>query len=299
MDAPSFQEVMSHWAFDVPWLAVALGAVGFYGLAFRRSRQVGSPHPTWRLLSFLGGIVFVMVATLSPLEHYGNQLLWANFTGFLLLTMIAPALILLGAPLTLAFRVLGPAGSAHLRKAYRHPVVAILTFPVLSWFGFAVVTYVWQFTGLADLAAENVFVRDFQLASSLAIGLLFWLPVVAADPMRWRLPYPLRALYVFVEMTHKGLFGGMFLSMQTAMHPGFAASVPAWGPEPLIDQRIAILILWIGGNLVFLVGLVAILLGWLRYEQRNQRRVDWRLRLQREAAERRRRALDQVFTKGV
>jgi putative copper resistance protein D len=222
-----------------------------------------------------------------------------NFTGFLVLTMIAPALILLGAPLTLAFRVSNATGRSRLRRVYRHRLTAALTFPVLTWLLFAVVTYLWQFTALADRAAGNVFIRDFQQLSSFAVGLLFWLPAIASDPLRWRLAYPLRALYVFVEMTHKGLFGGMFLSMNSAMHSGFAGNVPAWGPDPLTDQRIAILILWIGGNLVFLAGLVAIIIGWMRYEQRNQHRIDWRLRLQREAAERKRQALDRVFERGV
>jgi putative copper resistance protein D len=299
VDAPSLGEVLGKWSFDVPWIAAAAMAIAWYARAFLQARRLGSRHSSARLALFCSGVVLALVAVVSPLEHYGNQLLWVNFTGFLFLTMIAPALILLGAPLTLAFRVASPPGRKNLRGLYRHRVVAMFTFPVFTWLLFAVVTYLWQFTGLADQAAEHVFVRDLQQLTSFAVGLLFWLPAIASDPLRWRLAYPLRALYVFVEMTHKGLFGGMFLSMNTAMHAGFAANIPAWGPDAMTDQRIAILILWIGGNLVFIVGLVAIILGWMRYEQRNQRRVDWRLRLQREASERKRRALDQVFTKGV
>lgn len=299
MDAPSLGEVLGKWSADGPWLLAAAVAIAWYGRAFARARRDGSPHPGLRLVSFCSGVVLALLAVISPLEHYGNQLLWVNFAGFLILTMIAPALILLGAPLTLAFRVSSPAGRRRLRSAYRHRLVVALTFPVFTWLLFAVVTYLWQFTGLADRAAENVFVRDFQQLTSLAVGLLFWLPAIASDPLRWRLAYPLRALYVFVEMTHKALFGGMFLSMNTAMHDGFARNLPPWGPDAITDQRIAILILWIGGNLVFLVGLVGIIIRWMQYEKRNQHRTDWHLRLQREAAERKRRALDQVFTKGV
>ncbi len=56
---------------------------------------------------------------------------------------------------------------------------------------------------------------------------------VAADPLRWRLPYPLRSLYVLVEMTHKGLFGGMFLSMTSVVHSDLAARAPAWSRSTL------------------------------------------------------------------
>ena len=299
MDAPTLSEVLGKWSADLPWILTAAVSIGWYARAFSRARAIGCPHAASRLWAFCAGVLLALVAVISPIEHYGNQLLWVNFTGFLLLTMIAPALILLGAPLTLAFRVSNSRRRKRLRAFYRHPAVAAFTFPVFTWLLFAVVTYLWQFTALADRAAENVLVRDFQQLTSLAVGLLFWLPAIASDPIRWRLPYPLRALYVFVEMTHKGLFGGMFLSMNTAMHDGFARNLPAWGPEAITDQRIAILILWIGGNLVFLVGLVGIVVRWMQYEKRNQHRTDWRLKLQREAAERKRRALDQVFTKGV
>lgn len=299
MDAPSLGEVLGKWSADVPWMVMAAAALAWYARAFRRAQAMGSPHPAFRLAAYSAGVLLALLAVISPIEHYGNQLLWVNFAGFLLLTMVAPALIILGAPLTLAFRIGSPRRRKGLRTFYRHPVVAFATFPVFTWLLFAVVTYLWQFTALADRAAENVFIRDLQQLTSLAVGLLFWLPAIASDPIRWRLAYPLRALYVFVEMTHKGLFGGMFLSMNTAMHDGFARNLPAWGPDAITDQRIAILILWIGGNLVFLVGLVGIVVRWMQYEKRNQHRTDWRLRLQREAAERKRKAMDQVFTRGL
>jgi putative copper resistance protein D len=117
--------------------------------------------------------------------------------------------------------------------------------------------------------------------------------------MRWRLPHPLRALYIFVEMTHKALFGAMFLSMSRAFHDSASRNAPDWAPNALADQRVAILILWIGGNMVFLAVLVGVINRWLAYEQRNQRRTDLRLRLAREQAQRKRAALDQVFTRGV
>ncbi len=297
--APGVAEVLSHWSWDLPWLGLAVLAAGAYLWGWSRSRRRATGHPSWRASVFVAGIVVILLAVLSPIEHYGNILLWANFAGFLLITMVAPPLILLGAPLTLAFRVAGPCRRRWLRRAYRNPAVAAITFPVVTWLGFAVVTYAWQFTALTGLAASNVFLRDIQQATLLLAGLLFWAPALAADPLRWRMPYPLRALYVALEMAHKALFGGMFLSMNSAMHERFAANVPAWGPTAITDQRIAILVLWLGGNLVFVAALGALIAGWVRYEQRNQHRTDWRLRLQREAAARRREAMEQVFTRPV
>ena len=298
-NAPGLAEIIRQWSFDPVWIAFGLAAIAAYGLAFRRAKRLGFEHPAWRLALFSMGVLITVVSIVSPIEHYSGQLLWVDFTGFLLLTMIVPPLILLGAPLTLAFRASGKRGRRRWRGFYRSRPVSALTFPVVAWVLFAVVTYLWQFSALTEWAQRNPAVRDLQQASLLLVGLVFWLPAVAADPMRWRIPYPLRTLYVFVEMTHKSLFGGMFLSMNTAMHARFAANAPAWAPDALTDQRMAILILWIGGNLIFVAALIGLVIGWIRYEQRNAHRTDYRLRLQREAKRLRRQALDQVFNKGI
>ena len=292
---------LSPWSFDPLWILALALAAGLYAHAYRRhlhsSPRVG--HSPLKAIAFFVGLVLVAVAVISPLEHYGNQVLWVNFTGFLVLTMLAAPLIVAASPLTLAFRVGSERRRRVLRSAYRGRVASALTNPVVAWLLFAVVTYLWQFSSLTEAAARNVFVRDLQQVTLLAVALCFWTPALASDPLRWRLAHPLRALYVLLEMTHKALFGGMFLSMNNPLHPHFAENAPAWAPDALTDQRIAILILWIGGSAVFMVALVSIVVGWMGYEDREQARVDRRLRLDREAAERRRAAIDQVFQKQV
>ena len=295
--APGFAEVMGQFAFDAPWYGLLLLVAAFYAVAWLRVRA-DRPRvpPGWRRMgAFMLGLLLVFVATQSPLEHYGNQLLWADFGGMLLLTMIAPPLLLLGSPLILAFRVSGPRGRARLRRLYRGRTARIVAMPIASWLAFAVVTYAWQFTALTEEAAANVFVRDVQQLSLLAVSLLFWWPALCADPVPWRMSHPLRVLYVAVEMTHKALFGAMFLSLNTPIHETFAANAPAWAPSAMTDQGVAILVLWVGGSLVFLAALVAIAVGWIRYEARQSRRIDRRLEAEREARRQRARALGGAF----
>jgi putative copper resistance protein D len=297
--APGLGEVVRAWVLSPAWLILIPAALACYVRGFLAARRSGSPHPAWRLAAFCAGLAVLALAVFSPIAAFSGELLWVDFTGFLFITMIAPPLILLGAPLTLAFRAAGRNGRTRLRRIYRSRMVTVVTFPVATWLTFAVVTYVWQFSSLTELAARSEVARLLQQTSLLFVGLLFWLPGLAADPLRWRMAYPLRALYIFVEMTHKSLFGGMFLSMNTPFHEHFAARAPSWAPGAMTDQRIAILILWIGGNLVFLAALIGVVARWIAYEQRNQHRVDLRLALQREKRRRKAAALEQVFTKGV
>jgi cytochrome c oxidase assembly factor CtaG len=300
--APSLAEILGHWSLNIPWMVALVGAAALYGWAFRRARSIPSahPHPVWKLLAFLGSLVLVGLAVLSPVERYGNQVLWVDFLGFLLLTMMAAPLMVLSSPLTLAFRVTGPAGRRRLRRFYRSWLLKKLSFPVASWLIFAVVTYLWQFTAMTDDAATNGLVRGAQQSTLFLVSYLFWMPALCADPLPWRMPYPLRALYVFVEMTHKALFGGMFLATTHTFHRGFSERLPEWSNlTPLYDQRVAILVLWTGGSLIFVAVMIALIVGWQRYERRNAHRVDWRLALVNEQRKRKQAALDQVFRRGV
>ena len=300
MDAPGLTEILSKYALDPPWIVAVLAL----GLLYARGASRGAsyarrPHPLRFQFAFYGGLLLVLVAALSPIEYWGNTLLWVNFLGFLILTMIAAPLLVLGAPLTLAFRASGPGGRRRLRWLYRRSPFSLLTHPIFTWLFFAVLTYAWQFTALTELAANNAYLRDVQLLTLLFASVLFWIPALQVDPVRWRLSYPLRFLYVLLEMAHKALFGGMFLSLNTPFHEELAANLPAWAPSPMTDQRIAIVILWIGGSLLFLVALGYVLRQWLAFEARNSHRIDRKLALQRAAERERRRALDRVFQKEV
>ena len=300
-EAPGFSAIFHNWRPDPLWIGLIL-TIGWLYLRAARSPAATEPrvpHRRWQTRAFVAGLVVLAVGTLSPIVHYGNQVLSVNFFGFLLVTMVAPPLLLLGSPLTLAFRVSGPAARRRLRWLYRSTLLRWMTFPITSWLVFAVATYLWQFSGLTGLAARNAVVRDVQLLSLLVISVLFWMPAMCTDPVRWRIPFPLRGLYIFVEMTHKALFGAMFLATSRPFHGYFARHAPAWAPDPLLDQRLAILVLWLGGNLIFVVVLVGIIVRWMGYEARSTRRLDIRLAREREAITRHKAAIEQVFQKPV
>jgi putative copper resistance protein D len=299
--APGIPEVLGNWSLNLPWIAIIAATAFLYFRAVRKAwaTPVRVPHPRWKAWAFGLGLALLAIGVLSPIEHYGNQVLFADFLGFLFITMLAPPLLVLGSPLTLAFRVTGPVGRRRLRRFYRSGAMYILTFPVCSGLLFAFVTYLWQFSALTDIAARNEVMRFVQQFSLVIVSLLFWTPAMCADPVRWRVPHPLRALYVFVEMTHKALFGAMFLAMSRPVHTEMVSRMPAWAPGGLLDQRMAIVILWIGGNMVFLAVTGGIIVKWVAYEARNTARIDKRLEKERAEAKSKKAALEKVFERGV
>lgn len=302
MEKPSgFGDIVANTSIDLAWLLLIAGMAAAYLYAATRpvARRGRKPHPLRSTVAFLLGLAALWIGTQSALQHYGNTFVWANFTTFLFVTMIAAPLLVAGSPLTLAFRVSNPSWRRRLRWLYRRSPFSWAFHPVAAWLLFAVVTYLWQFSDLTEHAARNGIVRDVQFLTLLLVGVTFWAPALCADPVRWRMAFPLRGLYVLVEMVHKALFGGMFLAMERPFHDHFASNIPAWGPSAMDDQRIGIAVLWIGGNIVFVAVLAVIAVSWVRYEARNSARVDRRIAIANEARRRRRAALEQVFQKNA
>ena len=141
----------------------------------------------------------------------------------LLLTLVAAPLIVLGAPITLLLRV----ASYETRRDVILPVlhsrvVRALSFPVVAWLLFTAVLWGSHFSPVFNAALEDPIVHQLEHAAYLGAALLFWWPAVALDPGLWRLPYPARALYVFLQMTANTLLAVVLLNAQTVLLAGYS-----------------------------------------------------------------------------
>ena len=108
-----------------------------------------------------------------------------------------------------------------------------------------------------------------------------------ADPGPWRLGHPVRLLYVFLQMPQNSFLG---VSIYGAQHVIFAhyRTIPrTWGPSPLTDQQYAGIIMWVIGDMMFLLTLCFIAYGWVKHEEREGERAD-RARAREKAAAARR-----------
>ena len=198
-------------------------------------------------------------------------------TQHVLLAMVAAPLLALAAPITLILRV----SSHETRVRWILPVlhsrvVRVLAFPVVAWLIFAAVMWGSHFSPLFDAALEDPLVHDLEHLLFLSSALLFWWPAVALDPAPWRMPHPLRALYVFLQMPQNTFLAVTILGASSVLYPHYATVVRTWGGPAIEDQRMAAGIMWLAGDLIFLVAILAILYGWMRAEARDAARTDRR-----------------------
>ena len=111
-----------------------------------------------------------MLALCSPIEAYEGQLFSVHMVQHMLLELVAAPLILLGAPMTLTLRVASPDVRRGLLAVLHSRVVAVLTFPLLTWLAFAAVNWGWHFSTLYDQALENEPLHYLQHATFLDRG---------------------------------------------------------------------------------------------------------------------------------
>ena len=217
------------------------------------------------------------IALLSPIEAYEGALFSVHMLQHLLLELVAAPLLLLGAPATMLLRAASPRSRRVLLSVLHGRVVAVLSFPLLAWVAFAAVNWGWHFSSLYDQALENQPLHDLQHLTFLVAALLFWWPVIGLDPSRWRLPYPVRLFYLFLAMPQNSFLGVALMSAPEVRYPHYLSNLRTWGPSALVDQSIGGMLMWVGGDVVFLIGMGLVVAAWVRHEDRRTLREDARL----------------------
>ena len=278
-EAPALPSVLAAWSLNPLTLApLALITLAYAVLV----RRVNAAHPRsgvprQHTAFFAAAIGALALALLSPIERYEGSLFSVHMTQHMLLEFVAAPLLLLAAPVTLVLRASGPRVRRFVLSLLRSRVVHALSFPVVGWLVFAAINWFWHFSPLYDQALENESLHYLQHASFIGASLLFWAPIVAVDPIRWRLSHPVRLLYLFLAMPQNSFLGLAIYSARGVLYPHYASNTLSWTPAPMDDQRLGGVIMWVGGDAAFLVAMVFVVVGWMRHEDRRMRRLDARL----------------------
>jgi cytochrome c oxidase assembly factor CtaG len=84
-------------------------------------------------------------------------------------------------------------------------------------------------------------------------------------------------------MPQNSFLGVALLSASTVLYPHYVTNLRAWGPTPLDDQALGGLIMWVFGDVAFLIGMMLVVVLWMRHEDRRTARLDARLAAERAA----------------
>ncbi|MEO7193236.1 MAG: cytochrome c oxidase assembly protein [Pseudonocardiaceae bacterium] len=228
-----------------------LAVAGYLMVVRRRSQLTGPGWPPRATASWLAGVVVLLVSVHSAVEVYGHALLWMHMIQHLLLIMVVPVLLIWGQPIRLGW---GQAPGGRLARW--------LTFPVLALGLYTGVLVITHLTGFPELMATQPWAHHLEQVLYLLSGyLLFW-PLVGSEATPWPVPHVVRFALLGVAMGADTLVGVALMLTGQPLAPSTALMRPGWGPSLLGDQNSSGAIMWVGGDVLMMLLMLAVVAQW-------------------------------------
>ncbi|HEY7271706.1 MAG TPA: cytochrome c oxidase assembly protein [Actinoplanes sp.] len=252
-----------------------LAAAALYGYGVYRLRRRGDAWPPGRTVAFLlGGLGSIAAVTVTGIEAYDDTLLSVHMVQHMVLSMIGPIFLALGAPITLALRTLRPGPRKTLLAVVHSRVVRVLTFPLVAFGLFIANPFVLYFTGLYRQSLEHAWLHEWVHVHFVITGCLFFWPLVGLDPLPNRWPYPARALLMLLSVPFHTVLGLTIMQSRTLLAGDWYPNLHLTWSDPWSDQVVAGGILWAGGEVVSITLLGILVLQWIRQSEREAKRID-------------------------
>jgi putative membrane protein len=256
---PDPQTLLRSWSLPpVATFAIVLSAV-VYLRGWWLLRRAGVPFvPPWRAVSFVSGLCFVWIALASPIDALNELVLTAHMVQHMLLMMVAPPLILLGAPLVpmvrglpsvVARKVVAPVLSRPAVDQTGHA----LTNPVAGVLLMGVVMFAWHTPILYELALRSESWHEVEHASFLSVSLIFWWPVVLPWPSREQWPRWAMVPYLLLADLQNTALSAILAFSDRVLYPSYSEVPRVFGLSALEDQVAAGAFMWVAGSLAFIL----------------------------------------------
>jgi putative membrane protein len=268
--------VLAQWRLEPFALAGLLAAGSLYAAGVLRARRMAKPWAPSRTAWFAAGMITLAIALVSPVDAYADVSLTVHMGQHLILTLLAPPLLALGAPITLALRTGSPRLVRTTSAVLRSPVATVLANPIVGWVLFVGVPVAIHASRLFDAALRSGGWHALEHGVWLGAALVYWWPIVGVDPNPHPVAYPVRLLSMLLAMPAMSFLA---IAIYTASMPLYAtyARLPApWGPGALGDQRDAAVLMWLVGNLAMLIAMLLVAAAWKRDDDARQRRIEER-----------------------
>jgi len=251
----------------------AFGAL--YGRGWNRlHKDLPSAVPAGRLAAFAGGISVVWIVVASPAAHLDHHLLTAHMVQHLLLMMLAAPLILLGAPAIVMMHSL-PQGWVRCAVTHLHGfgtlrlLGMVCTHPAVCWLAGSATVIAWHVPAVFELALPSQHWHQFEQASFLVGGILFWWPVVQPWPSivnspRWSTP-----VYLFLATLPCDALSAFLVFCGHVVYRPYLCQAGHFGLSALQDQALAGALMWVTVTFAYLIPALAVTAQLIASERRR------------------------------
>ncbi|MCU1493203.1 MAG: integral rane protein [Acidimicrobiaceae bacterium] len=263
---------LTAWQFGPFQLAVIVAVVALAAWYLQADWKLAARGRRWsrkRTAAFLSGLVVVDLALQSPIAGYTGTYFQAHIVQHLLLMVVGPPLLALGAPSTLLLQTAArPTKERWLRILNSKPF-AVISHPLSAWVLYYGAMYMFFLTPIVGYSMNHMALMDLINLGFLGGATLFWWPTIGVDPVpHWKLGYGARMLNLFIGVPVETWLGVALMNeSRLAAHvdaPMYSlASVHSGGS-----------LLWMFSELASAGAILPIFIQWMRSEDRKAARAD-------------------------
>ncbi|CAD6562496.1 hypothetical protein LMG24235_07751 [Paraburkholderia sabiae] len=263
---PSFGWTYEPWVVALMAVSIAAYVTGYWRLRNRASLRSHSARVrATHLIGFLSGWVALALALFSPLDTLSGALFSAHMVQHESMMLIAAPLLVAGRPLGVWMWALPRRARAGVGRCVRADGFSScwrgLTTPLTAWLLHAVALWAWHMPTMFQAALLHPWIHSLQHASFLLTALLFWWTVAGEGARRQTGGHAMLSL--FTTMVHTGALGALITLAPGLWYPLYAEPCSAMGVDPLHDQQLGGLIMWVPAAAAYLIGALAIAARWL------------------------------------
>ncbi|CAB4918914.1 MAG: copper resistance protein CopD [Actinobacteria bacterium] len=279
--APTASGLLLGFRLDPLFLVGSLVAAGLYCAGYARLRARGDAWPIGRLISWLLGIGVVIWCTNAGISSYAQVSVGLHMLQHMTITMLAPILLVLGAPATLALRALKPSkgnerGPREWLTWLLHSwITRILTNPVYVFIVYVIGLYGLYLTPAFGWLMGSHIGHIIMQVHFLVSGYLFYWVVIGIDPRPRPLPYWGRMLLLLLALAVHGIFAVILMMGTVPLAPEWYGIVqPPWVSDPLQDSLYGGQVAWGLSEIPTLLVMIVIAVQWSRSDDREAVRRD-------------------------
>jgi cytochrome c oxidase assembly factor CtaG len=278
---PNAARWLTLWQPDLLWLTIGALAVGWYLWATLTLHRRGDRWPVLRTVCWVLGWAVVTWSTSGAPAAYGRVSFSGHMVGHMVLSMVAPMLLVPAAPITLALRTTAVRHDdtrgvrEWLLALLESRCLRILSRPVVAAVLFVGSLTAFYYSALFELALRTHVGHELMHVHFLFAGFLFVSVLIGVDPLPYQAPYPIRLLVLFGTMTFHAFFGVDLMMGRTVLAPSyFEALGRTWGGSLLADQQAGGGFAWALGDLPTLAVALILAVQWARSDDREAKRLD-------------------------
>ncbi len=275
MEAPPFLDLAGvqwldwHLHPDVILVLAAVLAAYAYAVVVLRERISDAGRVKRSQMAYFGAGVFVLyMAAGSPIHDLSEKyLLSVHMFQHLLLTLVAPPLLLAGIPTWVWQAVFRRKAALAVGRVIFHPVVAFGVFNFLI-----VITHL---PPTVDYALYHHWFHFLVHAALVTSATMMWWPVLSNVPELPRLTAPYQMAYLFLQSLLPSVIASFITFSRSAVYPFYAQAPRIWGISPVTDQQIGALVMKLLGSLILWSFIAVAFFKWYAREEAQARDPKW------------------------